>query len=365
MFELPRYSAPDFHAEPFCNAPDVTTRLADKGTVPIDFYATTIYPEYFKINGEWKLIRESRMDACVVIRNNEPFAVEMRNIRQGDMVVCGRSDDGTNGVFVHTDGFTDPQQITDESGTFAFRTGKSRETSASRDYDKLCDLLRYEKEHGNILWVMGPACVFDYDSRNSMRFLIENGYCDCLFAGNALATHDLEASVFNTALGQDIYTKKNMYNGHYNHLHTINLVRKSGSVADFVKEHEIHSGVMGALVDNNIPFVLAGSIRDDGPLPDVIHSVYDAQDTMRNHIRKATTVISLATQLHSIATGNMTPAYHIDSDNTIRPVYFYNVDVSEFAVNKLIDRGSLSVCGFVTNIQDFLVTVARNLGERK
>lgn len=364
MFTLPHYTAPDFTKEPFISAPDVTVRPADNGFVDENFYATTIYPEYFKINGKWKLIMESRMDTCVVIRDGEPYSVELRNIKKGELVVCGRTDDGSNGVFVHTDSFVDPDAVIDENGTFAFRTGRSRETSASRDYDKLCDLLRYEKEHGNILWVMGPACVFDYDSRNAMRALVENGYCNCLFAGNALATHDLEAAYFNTALGQDIYTKKNMYNGHYNHLHTINLVRKSGSVRNFVKDYNIHSGVMGALVDNNIPFVLAGSIRDDGPLPDVIHSVYEAQDAMRSHIRNATTVISLATQLHSIATGNMTPAYHVNKDGSVRPVYFYNVDVSEFAVNKLVDRGSLSVCGFVTNIQDFLVTVARNLGLR-
>ncbi|MBQ6865001.1 MAG: hypothetical protein IJO14_12285 [Clostridia bacterium] len=361
MFNLPVYHSPDFNKALFTNAPDVTLKAANNAYVPEDFYATTIFPEYFKINGQWILLKESRMDACVIVRDGKPYAVELRNIQQGDLVVCGRTDDGSNGVFVHTDGFVSSDETDNEPATFAFRTGRSRETSASRDYDKLCELLRYEKDHGNILWVMGPACVFDYDSRNAMRALIENGYCNCLFAGNALATHDLEAAYFNTALGQDIYTKQNMYNGHYNHLHTINLVRKSGSVHNFVKEYNIKSGVMSALVDNNVPFVLAGSIRDDGPLPDVIHSVYDSQDAMRSHIRKATTVICLATQLHSIATGNLTPAYHVNNDNDVRPVYFYSVDVSEFAVNKLIDRGSLSVCGFVTNIQDFLVTVARNL----
>ncbi len=361
MFQLPVYSAPDFTKEPFLSAPDVTVQEAGNSYVAENFYATTIFPEYFKINGKWKIIKESRMDTCVVIRDGEPYSVELRNIKCGELVVCGRTDNGSDGIYVHTNGFADPDAVADENGTFAFRTGKSRETSASRDYDKLCDLLRYEKDHGNILWVMGPACVFDYDSRNAMKALIENGYCDCLFAGNALATHDLEAAYFNTALGQDIYTKKNMYNGHYNHLHTINLVRQSGSIRSFVQNYSIHSGVMGALAENNIPFVLAGSIRDDGPLPDVIHNVYEAQDVMRKHVRKATTVISLATQLHSIATGNMTPAYHVNEDGSIRPVYFYNVDVSEFAVNKLVDRGSLSVCGFVTNIQDFLVTVARNL----
>jgi hypothetical protein len=117
---------------------------------------------------------------------------------------------------------------------------------------------------------------------------------------------------------------------------------------------------MSALVKNDIPFVLAGSIRDDGPLPEVIHSVYESQDKMREHTKKATTVIALATQLHTIATGNMTPSYCVVGGE-IRPVYIYRVDISEFAVNKLHDRGSLSVKGLVTNIQDFLVHLERNL----
>ncbi|MBQ4366445.1 MAG: hypothetical protein II804_09340, partial [Clostridia bacterium] len=186
------------------------------------------------------------------------------------------------------------------------------------------------------------------------------GYCDCLFAGNALATHDLEAALFHTGLGQDIYSKKLIENGHYHHLHTINLVRRAGSIEKFLKEYGLHTGVMHALIETGKPFVLAGSIRDDGPLPEVIPNVYDAQNAMRAHTRKATTVICLATQLHTIATGNMTPAY-CETDGIIRPVYIYSVDISEFAVNKLHDRGSLSVKGLVTNIQDFLVHLERNL----
>ena len=193
-----------------------------------------------------------------------------------------------------------------------------------------------------------------------MANLIDKGYCDCLFAGNALATHDLEAALFHTGLGQDIYTKKLVENGHYHHLHTINLVRKAGSIERFLDEHDLHTGVMHALIRNQKPFVLAGSIRDDGPLPEVIPNVYDAQDAMRAHTRRATTVICLATQLHTIATGNMTPAF-CETDGMIRPVYIYTVDISEFAVNKLHDRGSLSVKGLVTNIQDFLVHLERNL----
>ena len=347
MFKLPEYTAPDFSAERFISCPDVTTERAGRGYIPENFYATTIYPEYFKINGEWKLIKGSRMDCSVVIKDGEPHAVEMRNIREGDEVVVGRTDDGSCGVFVHTDGF-------------AFRTGQSRETSYSRDYDRLYDILRHDRDNGKIVWVLGPACAFDHDSRDAMAALIDNGYCHALFAGNALATHDMEGDVFHTGLGQDIYTKEVTYNGHYNHLHVINLVRKAGSVKNFIEQNNISTGIMSALVRNNVPFVLAGSIRDDGPLPDVIPNVYEAQDAMRAHTCEATTVIALATQLHTIATGNMTPSYQVVGGK-VRPVYFYVVDISEFAVNKLKDRGSLSATGVVTNIQDFIVNTKRNL----
>ncbi|MBR6315099.1 MAG: hypothetical protein IKR49_10755 [Clostridia bacterium] len=357
--QFPQFLPPDFNKEPFLSAPDVSTEPAGDGYLPEQFYATTIYPEYFKINGEWKLLRQSRMDCAVVIQDGVPVVTEPRRVQKGDAVVVGRKDDGSTGVYVHADCFSSEEEK-GGSSTFAFRTGQSRETSFSREYDQLYDILRHDRDHGYIVWVLGPACVFDNDSRSAMAKLIERGYCDCLFAGNALATHDLEAALFHTGLGQDIYTKKLIENGHYHHLHTINLVRKAGSIAQFLQDYDLHTGVMHALTTKNIPYVLAGSIRDDGPLPEVIPNVYEAQNAMRAHTRKATTVICLATQLHTIATGNMTPAY-CETDGVIRPVYIYSVDISEFAVNKLHDRGSLSVKGLVTNIQDFLVHLERNL----
>jgi len=212
--------------------------------------------------------------------------------------------------------------------------------------------------------VMGPALAFDYDSRRAMQLLIENGFVDGLMAGNALATHDLEGGYLRTALGQDIYTQRSMPNGHYNHMDTINAVRRSGSIAQFIEDNNIGDGIMYSLVKNSVPYVLAGSIRDDGPLPEVIHSVYDSASEMRNLIRKATTIICLATQLHSIATGNMTPVYRV-VDNTVRPLYMYCIDITEFATNKLCDRGSLGAIGMVTNVQDFIVNVAKGVGVLK
>ena len=356
--QFPAFIAPDFSKEPLASAPDVKTEAAGDGFLPENFYATTIYPEYFKINGQWTMLHKSRMDCAVVIQDGIPVVTEPRRVKAGDQVVVGRKDDGSTGVFVHANCFVDPEKK--HNAAFAFRTGQSRETSFSQEYDQLYEILRHDKDNGYIVWVLGPACVFDYDSRNAMTNLIKKGYCDCLFAGNALATHDLEAALLHTGLGQDIYTKKQVENGHYNHLHTINLVRKAGSIQRFLEENKLDTGVMHALTTTNTPFVLAGSIRDDGPLPEVIANVYEAQNAMREHTRKATAVICLATQLHTIATGNMTPSY-CETEEGIRPVYIYSVDISEFAVNKLHDRGSLSVKGMVTNIQDFLVNLERNL----
>lgn len=360
MFTLPEYIIPDFSKPVFADAPGVYTLPAPgDGLLPDNFYATNIYPEYFKIDNEWKLINAPRMDCAVAIKEGLPYATEARRVKKGDAIVIGREEDLSNGVYINYDAFKETKG--GKVQNFAFRTGKSRESSYSRDYDQLYDILRHDRDHGSIVWVLGPAVAFDYDARRSMSGLIENGYVDALFAGNALATHDLEAGIFHTGLGQDIYTKELYYNGHYHHLETINRVRCAGSIEKYVTQNKLSDGIVASCVRKNVPLVLAGSIRDDGPLPGVIGNVYEAQDAMRQHIMKATTVIALATQLHTIATGNMTPSWQISEDK-LRPVYFYTIDISEFAVGKLHDRGSLSVNSIVTNVQDFLINAARSLG---
>ena len=360
MFQLPDYTRPDFYQEAFISAPDIRTLPAPAdGVLPGDYYATSIYPEYFKVGGQWRLINAARMDCAVVIHNGQPVATEARRIRKGDAIVIGREEDLSNGIFIDSLAFQDVNgRGTTQS--FAFRTGKSRETSYSRDYDELYEVLRHDREHGNIVWVLGPAVAFDYDSRRAMAALVTNGYVHAVLAGNALATHDMEASVFHTGLGQDIYTKELVFNGHYHHLETINRVRQSGSIEQFIKSNPKQDGIVAACVRKGVPLVLAGSIRDDGPLPGVIANVYEAQDAMRQHTMQATTIIALATQLHTIATGNMTPSWQI-AEGKLRPVYFYTVDISEFAVGKLRDRGSLSTISIVTNVQDFLINAARSL----
>jgi hypothetical protein len=185
-----------------------------------------------------------------------------------------------------------------------------------------------------------------------------------LLAGNALAVHDIEGALFGTALGLEIYSKRHAVSGHYKHLDAINRVRTVGSIEKMVTGGFLTQGILYAAVTHNVPYVLAGSIRDDGPLPDVDVNVCEAQDQMRAIAARATTVIAMATQLHAIATGNMTPCYKVMENNQVRPVYFYTVDMSEFAINKLTNRGSLTAHSILTNVQDFAVILERGLRRR-
>lgn len=362
MFELPKYREPDFTDKKFTDSPDAAwEKVTIKGVAPENYHSTSMYPEYFKVNGKWTLAEESRMDSSVVLCDDGSLkVVENRNLEIGDKVIIGRTENAEEGIYLHSTGFEDPEAGNGDQ--FVFRQGRSRETSYARDYDRLFELLKYEKEHGNILWVMGPAFSFDADARRAMQAMVENGYVDGLMAGNALATHDLEGAMFHTALGQDIYTQQCHPNGHYNHLDVINRVRKSGSIAQFIDDYKIDNGIMYSCVKNDVPFVLTGSIRDDGPLPEVIGNAYDGQTAMRGMVKKATTVICLATMLHTIAAGNMTPSYRVLPDGTVRPVFLYTVDADEFVVNKLLDRGSLAATTIVTNVQDFIMIVVKGLG---
>lgn len=359
-FKLREYVEPNFKEDRFIDAPNAKLELVIKdGVAPDNYHANSIFPEYFKINGKWVLAKESRMDCVVRINEeDEPEVVEFRKLKIGDRVVVGRTEDASEGIYLYADGFYKCEE--GEQDVFAFRAGRSRETSYTKDYENIYELLKYEKEHGYIVWVLGPAAVFAKGARDAMADLVKNGYVDAFFGGNAVATHDLEAGMFHTALGQDIYTQESIKNGHYHHLDLLNKARKAGSIEGLIENENIKDGIIYECVKNNIPIVLGGSLRDDGPLPIVISDVYKAQDEMRKHVSKATTVICLATQLHSIATGNMTPSYRF-IDGKIRQVYFYSVDISEFAVNKLRDRGSLEVTTIVTNVQDFLVKLKENL----
>ena len=362
-FTLPEYRPPDFSAPELRDAPAARFEPAPaNGVAPPDYHATSIYPEYVQLSpGHWVLPAHSRMD-CVLVREGDAVAVrEFRNLRLGDAVAVGRGENGEDGIFVHTTGFEGPGEVAEK---FAFRRSVSRETAFSSDYDELYALLRHERDHGSIVWVLGPAAVFDFDARRALVGLVGSGYVHAVLAGNALAVHDLEGSMFGSALGQDIYSRRSRPRGHYHHLDVINAVRGLGSIGAAIDAGLVTDGVMHALHAAGVPYVLAGSIRDDGPLPETMADTYAAQDRMRAVTAEATTVIALATQLHSIATGNMTPSYTV-RHGRVRPVYFYCVDMSDFVTTKLANRGSLGARGFLTNVQDFLVTVDRGLNGRR
>lgn len=359
---FPRYRAPDFEHPDLIAAPPAQFLPAPvDGVAPDDFHATSNHPEYIRRrDGSWELLRDGRMDAVIVDRGDHLEVVEARRLVEGEMVAVGRSEEGQQGIFVHTTGFDAPDGTTREK--FAFRTRGTRESPFSASYESLYELLRHDRDHGTIVWVAGPAVAFDKDSRDSLAALIDAGFCHALLAGNALATHDLEAGHYGTGLGQDVYNQRIVPGGHYHHLDILNSVRRERSMRAALQTWTTdRPGIMAALEKHGIPYVLAGSIRDDGPLPEVIADVYAAQDAMREHARKATTVVAMATQLHSIAFGNQLPGYRVMEDGSVRPVILVVVDTTEFSADKLANRGSGQARAFLTNVQDFLINLRRNL----
>jgi hypothetical protein len=242
-FTLPAYRAPDFTALGLEDAPEVQLVPVERdGVAPAGYHATTMFPEYFRLNGRWVLAEESRMDCVAVCRAGAVSIVEFRGLKRGDMVAVGRTEDGGEGIYVHTAGFEEKGDGDGES--FSFRQGRSRETAYSMDYDSIYELLRHERDHGNIVWVLGPACSFDADARSAFAALVREGFVDGLLAGNALATHDLEAGYLGTALGQDIYTQRSVPNGHY-HTHRHHQRRRSlGSIPAFVESGAVKDGIL-------------------------------------------------------------------------------------------------------------------------
>jgi len=354
-FQLPKFVPADLTQDFFVKAPDVRISEVKKdGVAPKGFLITSIFPEYFKVKGQWVLPTQTSIECTAVARdNNTVEIVEFRNLKIGDKVILGKSEDGSEGIYKYTSGFNNLPNV---------ELGRSVESSFSKDYEELYELLEYEKENnGHIVWVLGPAVVFDYDTRAALSALAENGYVNALMAGNAMATHDLEGGLLGTALGQNIYTQESVIMGHYNHLDLINEARRAGSIEALLEEGNIKDGFMKTCIEKNIPVVLAGSIRDDGPLPSVYHNVSCGLDAMKKQTDKATVIICLATVLHSVATANLASSYRVVAEK-VRPVYFYSVDIAEYAVNQVaVAREYIGVKTIVTNVQDFVVNLQRNL----
>ena len=360
-FEMPKYHHPDFDKDIFKNAPNATlVEVEEDGISPRNYHALSVYPEYFKINDKWVLAAESRMDT-VCVANDTPGEesvniVEFRNLKKGDKVVIGRTEDASEGIYVWTQGFLAEDAHQD---TFAFRAGRSRETAFSIDYDNLYEVLKYEKENnGYVTLIVGSALALDRDSRNALERLVRNGYVNAIFCGTETAAFDLEKGVYGTTWGQEHFEKEQ--NTTKNLFKVINLARKYGSTKALVESGKVKDGFMKACVEMDVPVVIAGTIRDRLGLPETINNVYQAQNEMRKHARRTSTIIMMSAILYTIATGNMTPSYNV-FDGEVRPVYMYTIDIQEFAVNKLSDRGTVTAVSMVTNVQDFIRNVDRAL----
>jgi len=344
------FSPPDFSDPEFESYPDARFVAAPSdGVLPEGFFSTTNLPTFVRVNGSWVAPREPRMDSGIVLAADGTLWVrEGRNIRHGDLVAVGEKEDGTQGIYVQT-------QITPATGDDGAFTFMSSEVSREKpiDYAHMARLLLEEKERGGYpVWVTGPALVHSR-ARSDMSWFIANGYVGALLAGNAVAVHDIEASIYGTTLGMSS-TGEITQGGHGLHMRAINRVRAAGSIANAVEQGIITDGIMYSCVKHHVPFVLTGSIRDDGPLPDVITDMLRAQDAMRQHTIKATFAVMIATALHAIATGNMLPAFVRQPDGTMRELPTICVDSSEFVVSKLKDRGTHQAFGVVTNAQDFM-----------
>jgi lysine-ketoglutarate reductase/saccharopine dehydrogenase-like protein (TIGR00300 family) len=348
----PKFVAPDFTSPVLVAAPAARTIAADAdGVLPDGFFATTNLPTYVKrADGTWTMPREPRMDGCLVRDAGGVFWVrEGRRVKRGDAVVVGLVEDGSSGVLVYAHGF---QIEGSPHGDFHFMSNQvSREKPI--DYRQIARLLIQErKREGHVLWVAGPALVHSR-ARDNLAWFIRNGFVQGLLAGNAVAVHDIEAAVVGTTLGMTANGELTE-GGHSAHMRAINAVRRAGSIEAAVKNGLITGGIMHACVVERVPFVLCGSIRDDGPLPGVITDAIAAQDAMRAHTTQATMCVMIATALHSIAVGNMLPAYYESAGRGIVELPTICVDASEFLVSKLKDRGTHQAIGVVTNAQDFM-----------
>jgi lysine-ketoglutarate reductase/saccharopine dehydrogenase-like protein (TIGR00300 family) len=347
---VPNFPPPDFTQAPFTSFPDAKFAEAPAdGVLPDGFFSTTNLPTFVRVNGQWLAPREPRMDGGLVLDASGTIWVrEGRRLKKGDLVAVGDKEDGSQGIFVQT--HMVPHDVDPDAFTFM-----SSEVSREKpiDYAHMARVLIDEKNRGGYpVWITGPALVHSR-ARSDMAWFIANGFVGALLAGNAVAVHDIEASIYGTTLGMSA-TGEITQGGHGLHMRAINRVRAAGSIAKAVEQGIITDGIMYSCVKYGVPFVLTGSIRDDGPLPDVITDMLVAQDAMRRHTIKATMAIMIATALHAIATGNMLPAFVHNADGSMRELPTICVDSSEFVVSKLKDRGTHQAFGVVTNAQDFM-----------
>jgi lysine-ketoglutarate reductase/saccharopine dehydrogenase-like protein (TIGR00300 family) len=325
-------------------AQDCVTETADMdGAFPEKFYSTTNYRTQVRVNGEWIDVEDQEMD-CGVLLDPEGGAarcIPMNEVRKGDLIVVGR-----HGLRVL------PSDPIHRQSLFEFMASPvSSEKPKGVTVREIAATMRRSRAAGEkILAVLGPAVVHTGGVEH-VCYLIRNGLLNVLFAGNALATHDIEQAMYGTSLG--VYLDRGMpaEEGHEHHLRAINTIRRCGGIRAAVEKGLLKSGIMYECIQHNVPFVLAGSIRDDGPLPEVITDILVAQRQMREHIHGVGFCLMIATMLHSIATGNLLPA----------AVKVACVDINPATVTKLTDRGTAQSVGIVTDVEPFLRSLVHEL----
>ncbi len=324
---------------------EAVLRPADRdGVFPEDFYSTTNLETLVRIDGRWLRVDQPEMDCGLVYAEGRVRTIPVSDVRAGDQIVCGAS--GVKVVLPHV------EHSAKTSGHFEFMASTvSSEKPQALLVRQLAGHLRQVKEAGKrILWVAGPAVVHTGASP-AMVALVKAGFVDVVFAGNALATHDIESALFGTSLGVDLAKGSGVPHGHEHHIRAINTIRAAGSIRAAVEKGVLTGGVMHAMVEAGKPFVLVGSVRDDGPLPDVYTDVIEGQRAMRAQLPDVGFAIMVATMLHSIATGNILPA----------SIPLVSVDINPATVTKLADRGSAQAMGIITDIGLFLEQLAREL----
>ncbi|MFI5100069.1 MAG: TIGR00300 family protein [Actinomycetes bacterium] len=321
--------------------------VSTDGVFPEDFYSTTNLDTQVRIEGHWVTVDNPEMDCGLVVSTAGAGTVSVRtvpvsDVRAGEQVVCG-----SRGVKV----LMPPKERDDESVFEFMNSVVSSEKPQYLQVRQIAEQIREVKAAGRkVLWVAGPAVVHT-GATPAFCALIAAGYVDVLFAGNALATHDIESALYGTSLGVDLSKGSGVEHGHEHHIRAINRIRAAGSIAAAVEQSVLTSGVMHDMVRAGKPFVLVGSVRDDGPLPDVHTDVIDGQRAMRGELPGVGFAIMVATMLHAIATGNILPA----------SVPLVCVDINPATVTKLSDRGSAQATGVVTDIGLFLEQLAQEL----
>jgi len=312
--------------------------------LPDNFYSTSNNPTSIYVDGKWIEVKNLMMDKAIVVDASKKTAQCKRicDVKKGDLIVVGE-----DGIKV-----TPPERPREGVGIFEFMASRASSEKPSTSIVKKIaeDMYNIKTRNGKIVVVAGPAVVHT-GAAPSLAKMIRIGYVNALLAGNAIAVHDVEYALFGTSLGMNLENGSTTLRGNRNHLAAINEIMKAGSLRKAVEKGVLTKGIMYECVQNNVPYVLAGSIRDDGPIPDVITDTLQAQSQYKELLKDVDLVLMLGTMLHSIAVGNLLPA----------PVKVVCVDINPAVATKLMDRGTAQAIGIVTDIGTFLPMLTEEL----